>query len=321
MKWPWKVLSALATLALLAYFIWFAARALDPATFRAVFATPSVVAALVFAALLYALIVPITAWAWIRLLAKQGERWTVWRLAKLLGLAQLAKYVPGNIAQHATRMALALRAGMQGRAFVASVIQETAFAVAASILVGFAMLLVADSGLSRLSGFATDGLLILAVGLGVLVLLFAAVEFRPDRTDHASKRWEKLIARVGGLPGPVASLSAMGAYAANYLLIGLGLWLLATSARLPQSLSYPLVTAAFALSWVLGFLAPGAPAGLGVREATMLLLLSRSAEEDALFVFVVLARAATLLGDLICFLVSAVAGRHAATKTTFNNEL
>ena len=64
-----------------------------------------------------------------------------------------------------------------------------------------------------------------------------------------------------------------------------------------------LVTAAFALSWLVGFLAPGAPAGLGVREGIMVVLLSGAADNAQLLVFVLLARLVTMLGDACNFLI------------------
>src|SRR3546814_10111891 len=74
---------------------------------------------------------------------------------------------------------------------------------------------------------------------------------------------------MGGLPGPGATLIAVTIYAGNYLLIGLGIWLLAIALGMAHEIDYAMATSAFALSWILGFLAPGAPAGLGAREGLM----------------------------------------------------
>src|SRR3546814_9620714 len=91
-----------------------------------------------------------------------------------------------------------------------------------------------------------------------------------------------------------------------------GLCILARSADMPDSLYLYLITSAFALSWVLGFLAPGAPAGLGAREGIMLLLLHGSAPAEALLIFVLLARVVTVLGDGLCFGIYSVCHLHAA---------
>jgi len=69
---------------------------------------------------------------------------------------------------------------------------------------------------------------------------------------------------------------------------------------------------------VAGFFAPGAPAGLGIRETLMLLILRTGyAEADAL-VIVVGARVATILGDVAAFLtgsLSLLLSRRAAASS------
>jgi uncharacterized membrane protein YbhN (UPF0104 family) len=130
----------------------------------------------------------------------------------------------------------------------------------------------------------------------------------PERLRSHSKWWLRFLSHVGGLPGPRATFGALAAYVFNYLIIGLGLWLLASAMGLPDAFDYGLVTAVFALSWVLGFLAPGAPAGLGAREGIMLLLLNGSASGQSVVIFVLMARVVTMLGDALCFCVGSLAG-------------
>lgn len=301
MNKTWRALGAVAALCLAGYFLWFAADALDPRALTAL-ATPRVLAAVVAAALMYALIIPISAWAWARLLARQGETWRVSRLAGLMGIMQLAKYIPGNIAQHASRAALSLQAGMGGRALAVTVVQEMLLAAAASLVVGVGMLMLSVPGMAQLPEGSRLPLLVAGLTLAGLVLVLAAVELPPDRLLGHRSGWAKALGRIGGLPGPATTLPVLGAYMIIYLIIGLGLWGVARAAGLPLGLDLPWVTAAFALAWLLGFLAPGAPAGLGVREGIMLLLLAGAAPAPELLAFVLLARVVTLLGDGICFL-------------------
>lgn len=304
----WRVAARCLSLVLVAYFVWFAFRATDVSALRRVHFSARVTLGVFAAALLYAAIIPITAWAWRRLLETQGEHWLVSSLARFLGLSQLAKYIPGNVAQHATRATLAMRAGMGGRAFFVSVGQETVIAVAASLLVGFGVLQFSESaaGLGQLSPWGVRCLLFLSMALAFGVLLMASRKLTPDHLSQHSSRWLRLLGRMGGLPGPASVLAALMAYASNYLMIGAGLWLVARAIAAPAAMDFSLLTAAFALSWALGFLAPGAPAGLGAREASMLLLLHGSASADTLLVFVLLARIVTMLGDGLCFGVASL---------------
>ncbi len=296
----WQILGMLAALALATYFLWFAARSMD-AKALASLESPRVLASVGVAALMYALIIPISAWAWARLLAHQGEAWGVGRLAGLMGIMQLAKYVPGNVAQHASRAALALRAGMGGRALAVTVVQETVLATAASLMVGLPALALSAPGLTQIPEGARVPMLVAGALLALAVLVLGSVTVAPARLACHRSRWARALGRAGGLPGPAATLPAIVAYMVNYLLIGLGLWLVARAAGLPVQVDLALVTAAFSLAWLLGFLAPGAPAGLGVREGIMLILLAGAAPDPDLLLFVMLARAVTLLGDGVCF--------------------
>jgi glycosyltransferase 2 family protein len=57
----------------------------------------------------------------------------------------------------------------------------------------------------------------------------------------------------------------------------------------------------FTFSWLIGVLAVGAPGGIGVREASMILLGSSLAPESSILLAAVLYRAITVLGDLIAY--------------------
>ena len=302
MKLSWRALGYLAATIFAGYFAWFVAGSIDLAMLESAM-SPGVLAALALSALLYAAIIPITGWAWARLLSGQGERWRVSRLAALLAATQLAKYVPGNIAQHASRAALATRDGMAVKSFFSTVAQETILAAAASVVVGVLMYAISAPGAGRLPDDARAGLLWVGPLLGLAFIALASVRVSPQHASANPHRLMRVLGRMGGLPGAKVALPAFAAYALNYLLIGLGLWIVARASGMPSSLDFPLVTAAFALSWLIGFLAPGAPAGLGVREGIMVVLLSGAADNAQLLVFVLLARLVTMLGDACNFLI------------------
>ena len=304
---PLRVAGWLVAAALVGYFLWFAGRALDVHVLGRLLSLP-VCLALVAAALLYATIIPVTAWAWARLLARQGEIWTAGSLALLLGRVQLAKYIPGNVAQHAGRALLALRAGMGGRTLAVTVIQETVLAAAASVLVGVLALAATAPGITQLPEGSRAWLLAAGGVLGCAVLVLSCFDLPVEGLAKSRSRIARLLARGGGLPGYRVVLPALAAYGLNYLVIGLGLWIVARAAGLPAELDLWVATAAFALSWLLGFLAPGAPAGLGVREGIMALLLVGIVPDADALAFVLLARVVTLAGDAIIYAASLLHG-------------
>ncbi|MFB9067149.1 lysylphosphatidylglycerol synthase domain-containing protein [Pseudofulvimonas gallinarii] len=300
-----RIAGYLVAAALVGYFLWFASSNLDIRVLHELL-TPPVIGTLIVAALAYAAIIPVTGWAWARLLAAQGESWPVSWLTAVLAVTQLAKYLPGNIAQHAGRAGLAMREGMAGKSVAITVLQETVLAVAASLIVGVSMLAASEPGLAQLPDGVRPVLAWVVPILLLSVLFLSTVHLSPARLATSPTRAMRLLGKAGGLPGARIALPALAAYAFNYLLIGSGLWLLARSAELPAALDLPLITAAFALSWLLGFLAPGAPAGLGVREGILIVLLAGVGSDGELLAFVLLARATTMLGDVINFLLGSL---------------
>lgn len=309
MKRTLRTLGGLLAVGLGLYFVWIAVPALSEAN-GALFGDVRVWAFLAVAAFCYALIIPISAWAWSGLLTHYGSS-PGWRtLCIVMARTQLAKYVPGNIAQHGLRLALALRAGVRPDAFSGTVVQETILAMAASVLVGVVALTIAGRNLedvvsrqaTYVAGFA-------AVAAAAIVLL--ALRAGSRRASPASEDAGMLarLLRYLGIIDASSVVRCLAAYSTNFLLIGAGLALLARSIGLPAEAGFAAVTGAFALSWILGFLAPGAPAGVGVREGVMVLLLAGTAPQDQLVGFVLLARVATMAGDAACFAFGWMASR------------
>ena len=97
----------------------------------------------------------------------------------------------------------------------------------------------------------------------------------------------------------------------NYVLIGIGLWGMACVLLPGQAHDLGLLIAAFALAWVAGFFAPGAPAGLGIREALMLLVLRAAYSPPDALLLVVGMRLATIFADVAIFLAGNAAVLHA----------
>lgn len=311
MKRIWRIIATVLTIALTAYFMVVAAKTLDLAMLRQSFSSGHVWGALFAAAILYACIIPVTGWAWAGLLAARSEPWRPSVLAMILGLSQLAKYIPGNIAQHAARATIAVREGMKPASLISTIAQETLLAVVASVAVGLLALLVSGHGLVVL-----DTAHVQALVVACIVLLGSALLIFSMSKGVARKSGESAVARAISaltiLPSWKVAGSALLAYAFNYLLIGAGLWFLAIALGELDKLSYLLVTAAFSLSWLLGFMTPGAPAGLGAREGIMLMLLHGASTPEKLMAFVLLARIATMMGDILCFLAAVLL--HARTK-------
>jgi uncharacterized membrane protein YbhN (UPF0104 family) len=67
---------------------------------------------------------------------------------------------------------------------------------------------------------------------------------------------------------------------------------------------------AYVVAWLAGLVTPGAPAGIGVREIVLLLLLGSSVAEADLLLVVVLGRIVTMVGDILYFITSIMLSKY-----------
>lgn len=299
MTFAWRWISRIIAAGLAAYVLWFALRHLELGSVAAAFRRPAMPAAFAVAVVAYCLIYPLAGWAWRRLLLRQEVHRRVWPLVRIIAMTQLAKYIPGNIAQHATRAAMSVKQGIGWTPYLATAWQEALLSVTASLLVGGIMLALSPA---KMAGLPPE-LSLLACAIVLAVLLLCSE--RPHALIADSQRLPaRLLRKLGRPPGAATASSAIGIYALNYLAVGAAIWAMGTALGLAGTVSFPLATAAFALSWTLGFLAPGAPAGLGAREGVMLLVLQSHGNGEDLVLLVLLTRVATLAGDLVAFLAA-----------------
>ena len=223
--------------------------------------------------LLYTLSILTTALAWVRLLRSMGQPAGLARLLPILATTQFGKYLPGNVAQHIGRIALVRGLGVQMSPALMSIAYELLLALVASAHIGALTLLWAPpAALLQLQIIQYRVPLLIVMTVGALIALLLAPRIAIWLARLRSPAREGVITAPAKLqldPATVGICYAL--YASSLIMIGYGLWLVAGSLA-PAGAGVPspvFFIGAFASSWILGFIAPGAPAGLGIREATL----------------------------------------------------
>jgi len=264
------------------------------------YASTQSLVAIVAAAMCYSTIIPISAWAW-RLLLKDLGIHRPWReLSEIMAITQLAKYVPGNFGVHLGRAGMAMARGIAGGALVSTMLAEVVLAIAAALAIGLAGISLSAAGTGAVQGDLRGALAIAAALAGIAFLLYLLLRHRVELlTRRIAVRRGWTLDRL--LPRAPTMLRAFGAYSVNYLLIGAGVWAMARLLLPDVEHDVGLLCASFALAWVAGFFTPGAPAGLGVREALMIGILGFAYGQADALILVVALRLATMLGDTLCF--------------------
>jgi hypothetical protein len=258
--------------------------------------TGMALAALGAAAALQAGAAMVDGWSWGFLLRALHVDAATRRALGIFAVAQFAKYLPGNVGQHLGRVALAQREGFQTGRVVVSLLIENGFAVGSGALVALASLTLADTSATPRGVAATAAILVVGWCGGALVL--RAILLHPPARLRSWLALEEPIHLSFGL------LAAyLGVHIMSYALLGLTLCLLiwGLSGQWPEDAFR--VPAAAAVAWLAGYLVPGAPAGLGIREATITALLGARFGTGVVVSAVVLWRLAGLLADGATFLI------------------
>jgi hypothetical protein len=240
----------------------------------------------------------IAGWIWWFILGKVIAR----RLAvAILMVTQIGKYAPGNFGQFLGRAYLASRYGVPLSRNVTALAVESALVVGAALGLTGVMVLIDPPEVPLLARYLPNagmvaGLLILAA-LVVLVVVFAPQLL--TRILPPEHRWRRHV------PGPIGIqllIPAAALQVGNIAIAGLGLWLIALALS-RTLLPLPIVIAVFATAAVAGFVTPGAPGGLGIREAVISAGLSSYLGVDLAIAVALTLRAATVLGDLVIFVL------------------
>ncbi|WP_298579329.1 hypothetical protein [uncultured Luteimonas sp.] len=262
------------------------------------YATPAAASGIALAVGFYLLGVAVSALGWRELLLGMGLRKRWMELCGIVSATQVGKYLPGNVAHHLGRGALALDRGIGPAPMVLTGLAEIGLLCIASVVVGGASLLLsgrvqvlADIGglhvVGLVAGCAALGLL----GLGMLkyVTPWLLWRFAPQQARQTQV----------AAPGPATMVRALLLYALVYLVFGIGIIGMA-GLLLPEAPRHGwLLLASFSLAWIMGFATPGAPAGVGVREAVMLILLSDAYTPADASAVILAIRIATTLGDVL----------------------
>lgn len=250
---------------------------------------------------LYVLLIPTTALAWTWLLHAMHQPIRYRRMLPIMATTQFGKYLPGNVAQHIGRIALARTAGVSLPAALFSVAYEMLLMLVACAHISTLTLLWAPpTTLSHWEITEYRLPLLIVVTLGAIVGLLLAPRMASWLARYrASRRGDQDYVPPRLHLNASTALACYIVYALNFCLIGGGLWVLAHAlVGAGTTPSVVFLTGAFAGSWILGFIAPGAPAGLGIREAILSAWLSGSLPPAQIVLLVIALRIATTVGDL-----------------------
>lgn len=182
-------------------------------------------------------------------------------VAVALSLAsQIGKYVPGNVAHHLGRAALASDRGLSLPVLAKASVMEIAVAVLAGGVVAAVGGLFSPAVRALAREASLDharATLLFGAAAGLIALMCVIAWF-----SRAAQEQRRRGARLTG-----DAVKMVGCYVLTFLLAGVSFW--AATRAFGKPLDMGFCVAAYAIAWVAGFITPGAPAGFGVRESIL----------------------------------------------------
>lgn len=230
--------------------------------------------------------------AWHRILKCLDQYVAPIAAIRIVFVSQFARYVPGNVGHHIGKLVLARAEGISVKNGAVSIIIESVLVLLLGLAISAIFLpkqLIALFEVQVWGWFAAGAFILAVIAVLLAVKYGSKVLIAQDLVNTFWKGWRTKL---------VLLCEVLFYYVINFVFIGGLAWLLATQVFVSYELSLIQLTSIMAFSWTVGFLAPGAPAGLGVREVISITLLSASYDAEVAAGIVLLHRLVLTLGDL-----------------------
>ncbi|HEY9723925.1 MAG TPA: lysylphosphatidylglycerol synthase domain-containing protein [Oscillatoriaceae cyanobacterium] len=239
---------------------------------------------------------------WRRWLVGLGAPLPYARAFSILFQANVAKYLPGAGWHFVGRVGLSHQAGISPAKATLSIVMETACHLAAGALLSLLALPLLPGVRPEVWPFAAAAIAVpLAMHPRVLDRAFGLLGWLTRRTIPPVPFSYRFV--LGMLAGYLAYWIALGACFAMFAQS-----LSSAPVTLAQS---ALLTGALAIAWVAGAVTLVAPAGLGVREAALVVLVGAAFPAGWAIVFALASRLWFLASEAIAFAIACVAWRRA----------
>lgn len=250
----------------------------------------------------------VAAFVWHLLLKGAGVSLSFPKTFSIVGTSLLGKYLPGNLMHYAGRFVLGKKAGISMELMTLSVGAETILALASVFLllaIGIILDPAASGQLHAILSFITFNQINYVVISGLLLLVFLfLLNFR-----------DKLIYFVSML-NPRNLIFAFALSVANYLLYCLTLLPIISGLHIIHSeLIWSRLLWGFCLAWGAGFIMPGAPGGIGIREAVIIKVFGSTIGVSNATVLAITLRVVSTFGDVFIFFIAWYIGRRVLQKT------
>lgn len=267
------------------------------------FGSPNVIAALVLSFIVQTAVIVMGTFPWLMFTqALSGTKIPFSAAMPVYTKSNVFKYVPGNVFQYIGRNQLAADMNISHVDVACATIFDVLFCVLST---GIISVLLLGGEIAGLLGKYGKNLLIIAA-VAVLIITAGIIVVRMKFSRQVGgylSRYRKAFEpgnRNKFISGASYYLLQNLVSAISYF-VSLAL-VFGGTADFPELIS---LTGAFMFAWIIGFVTPGAPGGIGIRESVMLFVCGDEYESKVLL-FVLVMRFASILADVAAFVIGRI---------------
>ncbi len=223
--------------------------------------------------------------AWQILLKKQYPKIKFKIFYYIVGISQIGKYLPGNIGHVIGRVYLAQK-------FKIKILDSSKSLVYESILVVFAGMIVSlgyfNYYKNNILGINITAfkVLFLATLISILIYLF-----------YPTNKKQRFL-------NIKSVLTILLLYIFSFAMLGLILYFIQFLLNTTEYISLTKYIVVITISFIAGYIVPGSPAGIGIREFVFVTILSNEIDTSVSLALIFILRIITILGDILMYLIS-----------------
>lgn len=262
--------------------------------------SPSVISALIISFIIQTVIVVMGCFPWLVFTRSlSGKKIPFSEAMPVYTQSNIYKYLPGNVFQYVGRNKLAFDMQISHVDVACATVFDIFFCVVSTGIISAVLL-----GNTIAELIQKYGRNFLVIGISAVILIAVALcvfytKFK-DKFRQYILRYSKAFKgsnRFEVLKGVLYyflqnTVSAVMYFISMKLIFG------STSDDFSLLIN---LTGAFMFAWIIGFITPGAPGGIGIRESVMIFVFGEAHEEIMLFVLVM--RISSVLADIMAFII------------------
>lgn len=213
--------------------------------------------------------------------------------------SNIAKYLPGNVIQFVGRNILGKKLKIRQKCIAMATVAEMISLIFVNLILAFVISLQNTKDVIKQLSVEHN------LKKSIIIITIFAIIFSITAIFFFVKMgcWEEIKRKVNVVNTKKVILlfsTSFTLYSVAFFVHALALWRIFFI--LNVDISYSSVSSANALSWLAGYIMPGAPGGIGIRELVLVWLLGDECLPERVTLAAVLLRACVIMGDFLSFL-------------------